>query len=85
VGSFEGLIKFLGWLASTLNSSVQPIPISSIRLAIGEKIALGLDSFLVGDIIQTIIIPSWESLAMLGGIVIIAFFLNRDIKAEKQL
>ena len=88
-GVIEGLVKLLGRFRSLLDSAVQPIPISRIRLAIGEKIALGLDFFLAGDIIQTIIIPSWESLAILGGIVIIrtiiAFFLNRDIKefAEK--
>ena len=88
-GAIEGLFKLLGRFRSVLDSTAQPIPISRIRLAIGEKIALGLDFFLAGDIIQTIIIPSWESLAILGGIVIIrtiiAFFLNRDIKefAEK--
>ena len=88
-GAMEGLVKLLGRLRSVLDRTVQPVPISRIRLAIGEKIALGLDFLLAGDIIQTIIIPSWESLAILGGIVvirtIIAFFLNRDIKefAEK--
>ena len=88
-GAAEGIIKLLARFRTLLNSAVPLIPISRIRLAIGEKIALGLDFFLAGDIIQTIIIPSWESLAILGGIVvirtIIAFFLNRDIKefAEK--
>jgi len=89
-GAIEGLVKLASRIGSLLKGTEQPIPISRIRLAIGEKIALGLDFFLAGDIIQTIIIPSWESLAMLGGIVvirtIIAFFLNRDIKefAEKN-
>lgn len=83
-GAIEGLIKLLMRLHSVFDKAIQPLPISQIRLAIGEKIALGLDFFLAGDIIQTIIIPSWQSLAILGGIVvirtIIAFFLNRDIK-----
>ncbi len=83
-GAIEGLVKLLGRFRSVLDSAIQPIPISRIRLAIGEKIALGLDFFLAGDIIQTIIIPSWESLAMLGGIVVIrtviAFFLNKDLR-----
>jgi len=88
-GAMEGLFKLLVRFRSLLDSKVQPIPIGRIRLAIGEKIALGLDFFLAGDIIQTIIVPSWESLAILGGIVVIrtviAFFLNRDLKefAEK--
>ena len=83
-GALEGIIKLLTRFRSLLDSAVPLIPISRIRLAIGEKIALGLDFFLAGDIIQTIIVPSWESLAILGGIVVIrtviAFFLNRDIK-----
>jgi|UPI000378AEB9 uncharacterized membrane protein len=83
-GAAEGLIKLLTRFRCLFNKAILPLPISRIRLAIGEKIALGLDFFLAGDIIQTIIIPSWQSLAILGGIVIIrtviAFFLNRDIK-----
>ena len=44
-GAIEGLVKLLGRLRSVLDSAAQPIPISRIRLAIGEKIALGLDFF----------------------------------------
>ncbi|MBK9161713.1 MAG: DUF1622 domain-containing protein [Nitrosomonadales bacterium] len=83
-GVVEGVVKLLARFRSLLDKASEPVPISHIRLAIGEKIALGLDFFLAGDIIQTIIIPSWESLAILGGIVIIrtviAFFLNKDLK-----
>ena len=83
-GALEGLLKLLGRLKAVLGHTDKLTPLSHIRVAIGEKIALGLDFFLAGDIIQTIVIPSWESLAILGGIVIIrtiiAFFLNRDLK-----
>lgn len=83
-GAIEGLIKLLLRVKSALVREPQPVPISHIRAAIGEKTALGLDFFLAGDIIQTIVIPSWESLAMLGGIVVIrtviAFFLNKDLR-----
>ena len=83
-GAIEGLIRLLLRIKSALVREPQLAPISHIRIAIGEKTALGLDFFLAGDIIQTIVIPSWESLAMLGGIVVIrtviAFFLNKDLK-----
>lgn len=88
-GAIEGLIKLLLRVKSALLRAPQLIPVSHIRSAIGEKTALGLDFFLAGDIIQTIMVPSWESLAILGGIVVIrtviAFFLNKDLKelAEK--
>ncbi|MBI5431088.1 MAG: DUF1622 domain-containing protein [Nitrosomonadales bacterium] len=83
-GAIEGLIKLLLRIKSTLAKAPDLTPISHIRAAIGEKTALGLDFFLAGDIIQTIMVPSWESLAMLGGIVVIrtviAFFLNKDLR-----
>ena len=83
-GAIEGLIQLLLRAKSVLLREPQLKPISHIRIAIGEKTALGLDFFLAGDIIQTIMVPSWESLAILGGIVVIrtviAFFLNKDLR-----
>ena len=83
-GAIEGLIQLLLRIKSVLRREPQLLPISHIRIAIGEKTALGLDFFLAGDIIQTIMVPSWESLAILGGIVVIrtviAFFLNKDLR-----
>ena len=50
--------------------------------------ALGLDFFLAGDIIQTIVVPSKDSLMILGGIVIIrtvmAYFLAKEIDQGKE-
>ena len=46
--------------------------------------ALGLDFFLAGNNIQTIVVPSKETLMVLGGIVVIrtvmAFFLAKEIE-----
>ncbi|HEU0234258.1 MAG TPA: DUF1622 domain-containing protein [Gallionella sp.] len=87
-GAIEGLVRLLLRIKSALSRASSPAPISHIRSAIGEKTALGLDFFLAGDIIQTIVIPSWESLAMLGGIVVIrtviAFFLNKDLRGLNE-
>ena len=83
-GALEGLLGLVMRAKAVLMREPGIVPISHIRIAIGEKTALGLDFFLAGDIIQTIIVPSWESLAMLGGIVVIrtviAFFLNKDLR-----
>ena len=83
-GALEGLIGLMLRIKSVLVKAPELTPISHIRAAIGEKTALGLDFFLAGDIIQTIMVPSWESLAILGGIVVIrtviAFFLNKDLR-----
>lgn len=83
-GSVEGLAKLLRRIALRLRGQVSKLDLEDIRIAIGEKMVLGLEFFLVGDIIQTIIVPSWQSLAMLAGIVgirtVIVYFLNKEVK-----
>ena len=48
--------------------------------------ALGLDFFLAGDIIGTIVVPSKDTLMLLGGIVVIrtvmAYFLAKEIEKK---
>jgi len=85
-GSVHGLILLLqrGW---NLLGSREPVSsLSDIRIAIGEKMALGLDFFLAGDIIGTIVVPSREALLLLGGIVVIrtvmAYFLAKEIEKK---
>jgi uncharacterized membrane protein len=57
--------------------------LGAIRLAMGEKLVLGLEFFLAGDIIETIVVPTWETLGILGGIVVIrtviVYFLNLEL------
>ena len=68
----------------------QPIhgTLRDIRIAIGEKMALGLDFFLAGDIIGTIVVPSKDTLLVLGGIVVIrtvmAYFLAQEIEKKSK-
>lgn len=89
MGCDRGAAQVVVVYKSVLTGHAQVIFISHIRASIGEKTALGLDLFLAGDIIQTIMAPSWQSLAILGGIVVIrtviAFFLNEYLRelAEK--
>ncbi len=56
----------------------------NIRIKLGSYLVLGLELFIAGDIIKTIITPTWESLGMLGAIVVIrtilSYFLTKDLK-----
>lgn len=56
----------------------------AIRINMGSYLVLGLEFFIAGDIIKTIITPTWESLGMLGAIVVIrtilTYFLTKDLK-----
>lgn len=83
--AFAGLGQ-RGW--SMLTQCAARKDLSTIRLAMGEKMVLGLEFFLAGDIVQTIVVPSWESLAILGGIVVIrtvlVYFLNMELRQEAK-
>lgn len=56
----------------------------AIRIRLGSYLVLGLELFIAGDIIKTIITPTWDSLGMLGAIVVIrtilSYFLTKDLK-----
>lgn len=72
------LEAFLGLAQRTVRKDL-----GAIRLAMGEKMVLGLEFFLAGDIVQTIVVPTWNSLAILGGIVVIrtviVYFMNLEL------
>ena len=56
----------------------------TIRIKLGSYLVLALEFFIAGDIIKTIITPTWQGLGILGAIVIIrtilSYFLNKDLK-----
>ena len=58
--------------------------LGQIRVEIGRKMVLALEFFIAGDIIQTVVVPSWESLGILAGIVairtVIAYFLEYEMR-----
>ena len=57
----------------------------SIRIALGSYLVLALEFFIAGDIIKTIITPTWESLAVLGAIVVIRTILSYLTKEIKKI
>ncbi|GAB5606291.1 DUF1622 domain-containing protein [Sideroxyarcus sp. TK5] len=85
-GSLHGLLLLLQRGRDILRNREPATSLRDIRIAIGEKMALGLDFFLAGDIIGTIVVPSQESLLLLGGIVVIrtvmAYFLAKEIEKK---
>jgi uncharacterized membrane protein len=55
-----------------------------IRICLGSYLVLGLEFFIAGDVIKTVITPTWDSLGILGTIVVIrtvlSYFLTKDSK-----
>ncbi len=78
VSLFEFLKKELSDRSKTIQLN------EAIRIKLGSYLVLALEFFIAGDIVKTIITPSWESLGMLGAIVVIrtilSYFLTKDIK-----
>ena len=56
--------------------------VSVIRRNFGNYLLLGLEFLIAADIIQTIITPTLEELAILGGIVIVRILLNYFLYKE---
>jgi uncharacterized membrane protein len=56
----------------------------AIRVKLGSYLVLALEFFIAGDIVKTVITPTWESVGILGAIVVIrtvlSYFLTKDIK-----
>ena len=56
----------------------------AIRIKLGSYLVLALEFFIAGDIVKTIITPTWQSLGTLGAIVVIrtvlSYFLTKDLK-----
>ncbi len=85
-GSLHGLLMLAQRMWHSARKLQHNGSLRDIRIAIGEKMALGLDFFLAGDIIGTIVVPSKETLLLLGGIVVIrtvmAYFLAKEIEKK---
>jgi uncharacterized membrane protein len=56
----------------------------AIRIKLGSYLVLALEFFIAGDIIKTIITPTWQGLGILGAVVVIrtllSYFLVKDLK-----
>ncbi len=81
-GIVISLFEFLKKEISQRKESIQLN--EAIRIKLGSYLVLALEFFIAGDIVKTIITPTWESLGILGAIVVIrtilSYFLTKDLK-----
>jgi uncharacterized membrane protein len=82
---FGVLIAMIDFLKKEVFGGDERIKLNeSIRIRMGSYLVLGLEFFIAGDIVRTIITPTWESIGMLGAIVIIrtilSYFLTKDLR-----
>ncbi len=79
-GSFLALARY-AW--GSARRGVTDDSYRSVRKDVGRAILLGLELLVAADIIQTVTIsPSFESVAVLGLIVVIRTFLSMTLEVE---
>ncbi len=79
------IISLFGFLKKEILKRSEAIQLNeTIRIQLGSYLVLALEFFIAGDIVKTIITPSWQSLGILGAIVVIrtvlSYFLTKDLK-----
>ena len=82
VSLFEFLKKELPLKEDSVRSN------EAIRLKLGSYLVLALEFFIAGDVVKTIMMPNWQSLALLATIVVIrillSYFLTKDFKEDLE-
>ena len=83
-GALIGIISFLKNEIRRLTGGYSITNIRKLRATFGTYLLLGLEFLIASDILKTVLEPTLNELALLGGIVvlrtILSVFLNKEIK-----
>jgi uncharacterized membrane protein len=79
------VISLFYFLQKEITSRADAVQLNeAIRIRLGSYLVLALEFFIAGDIVKTVITPTWDALGILGAIVVIrtvlSYFLTKDIK-----
>ena len=89
-GVFVGFIAFLRNEFERINGTYTINNVRQLRADFGSYLLLGLEFLIASDILKTVVDPTLDELAILGGVVIVrtvlSVFLNKEIKelAEEE-
>lgn len=89
-GVFVGFIAFLHNEFKRINGTYTINNVRQLRADFGSYLLLGLEFLIASDILKTVVDPTLDELAILGGVVIVrtvlSVFLNKEIKelAEEE-
>lgn len=83
-GAAIGFISFLSNEFKRFTGNYSPINIRRLRATFGTYLLLGLEFLIASDILKTVLEPTLNELAILGGVVVLrtvlSVFLNKEIK-----
>jgi uncharacterized membrane protein len=79
------IVSLFEFLKKEILNRAQAVQMNeAVRIRLGSYLVLALEFFIAGDIVKTIVTPTWQSLGILGAIVIIrtilSYFLTKDLK-----
>ena len=84
IGALIGIISFLKNEIRRFTGGYSITNIRKLRATFGTYLLLGLEFLIASDILKTVLEPTLNELALLGGIVvlrtILSVFLNKEIK-----
>ena len=83
-GALNAFIAFVINELKRFTGKSSPINIRRLRATFGTYLLLGLEFLIASDILKTVLEPTLNELAILGGVVvlrtILSVFLNKEIK-----
>ena len=86
-GALEAFISFLFLKAASAKKN----PISEneiIRQRLGAHLLLGLEIFIAGDIISSVVSPSWQGIGILAAIIairtVLSYFLRMEVRQTQH-
>jgi uncharacterized membrane protein len=78
-----GLWALASFAVATMRPAARGDAYPQLRRRLGRSILLGLEILIIGDIVRTIIVdPTFESVAVLGSIVVIRIVLSFSLEVE---
>ena len=85
--TYGALVAFIAFITNELKrftGQYSQVNIRRLRAELGTYLLLGLELLIASDILKTVLEPSLDELAILGGIVVfrtvLSVFLNKEIK-----
>ena len=86
-GVLVGFVAFLRNEIKRFNGTYTINNIRQLRADFGSYLLLGLEFLIASDILKTVVDPTLDELAILGGVVVVrtvlSVFLNKEIKGNK--
>ena len=85
-GGIESIIYIIKGIVD--QQKLDNYSLDKVICILGHKIVIGLDFFLAGDVLSTVITPTWDEIGKLGALVairtVVSHFILKEIRAQEK-